>query len=84
MHPWLNIFPIYTNELWNNPARLCEELRSIILMVTEHGQIEIYSVVISDYYSLVVSAPEMIGFKLVLKSNIVHIFKSLPIYNFLS
>ena len=63
---------------------MCEELDSIILLVTDHRHLEIYSVVISDDYSLVVSAPKIIGFYLALKSYLVHIFNSLPKWKFLS
>ena len=62
IHTLFDIFPIYTNVLCNTPARVCEELESIILLVIEHRYLEIYSVVISDEYNLVVSAPKMIGF----------------------
>ena len=63
---------------------MCEELESIIILVTENRHIEIYSVVVSDNYSLVVSAPKMIGFYLVLEAYLVHIFNRLPDWNFLS
>ena len=69
---------------YNTAASVCEELESTIWMVTEHRHLDIYSVVISDVYSLVVSAPKMIGFYLVLKSYLVHIFNSIPTWNFLS
>ena len=61
---------------------MCEDLKSIILLVTEHRHIEIYNVFISDYYKLVVSAPKMIGLCLVLKSCLVQIFNSIPNWNF--
>ena len=63
---------------------MCEELESIILLVAEHRHLEICSLVISDDYSLVVSAPKMIDFYLVLRSYLVHIFNSLPKWKFLS
>ena len=81
MHTQLNIFPIYTNKLCNNPAMLYKELEYIIILVTEHRHIEIYSVFISDDYSLVVSTPKMIRFYPVLKSYLVHILNSLPNWN---
>ena len=85
LHPQFNIFPIYTNELWNTPAKVCEELDSITLLVQNiyilKYIVQSY-VVISDDYILVVSSPKMIGYYLVLKYYPVHIFDSLPNLNF--
>ena len=61
MHTQFNIFPIYINEQWHAPVSVCEELESITLLVIEHLHCDIYSLVISNDYSIVISAPKMIG-----------------------